>query len=104
MIRRLVFATSLLGLRGGGRARRAGSGWVISGRGRSRSGGGGGNGSRSRRGLRPSKVLRQGLLRPGILFLRRTPVQELYQEGPDSPGSDDEDNARDLGRLTVNET
>jgi len=96
---RLVFATSLLGLRRGGRARRTGTGCVVGGRSRGRSR----SRSRSRNGLRPSKVLGQGLLRPRILFFRHTPVQELYQERSHSPSSENEDSARDLGRLTVDE-
>jgi len=101
-VRRLVFAASLLGLRRGGRVRRAGGGWIGGGgsRGRNRRRGGL-NGYRS--GLRPPEVLRQGFLRPGILFLRRTPVQELHQERSDSSGSEDEDGAGDPGRLAVDE-
>jgi len=74
-VRRSVFAASLLGLRRGGRVRRAGSGCVVSDSGRGR-GRGRGNGRLSGcgSGLRLPKLLGQGFLRPGVLFIRHTPV------------------------------
>lgn len=101
-VRRSVFAASLLGLRRGGCVRRAGSGCVVSdsGRGRGRGRGNGGlSGCGS--GLRLPKLLRQGFLRPGVLFLRYTPVQELYQERSYDPSSEDDENTGELCRLAI---
>ena len=96
-----VFAPSLLGLRRGRRvrrwARRAASSCVVSGRDGGRLGGGRGR-------LHPPRVLRQGLLRPGVLLFGHTSVQELHKERSNGSSGKNEDDAGDPSRLAIYES